>query len=108
MDAYISNFSLLLSLELLERFVVVGCPSLRVRVKLGGKGGQGRGGGCQFLSLREAYIPNLSLLRSLEPLEKFVVAGGGWVVLYFALHWYHRVEWRDFFNAELALWTLDA
>ena len=41
MDAYISNFSLLLSLELLERFVVVGCPSLRVRVKLVGKGGQG-------------------------------------------------------------------
>ena len=26
MDAYISNFSLLLSLELLEKFVVVGCP----------------------------------------------------------------------------------
>ena len=41
MDAYISNFSLLLSLELLERFVVVGCPSLRVRVKLVGRGGQG-------------------------------------------------------------------
>ena len=74
MDAYISNFSLLLSLELLERFVVVGCPSLRVRVKLGGKGGQGRGG-CQFLSLRDAYISNLSLLRSVELLEKFVEVG---------------------------------
>ena len=35
--------------------------------------------GGQFLSLREAYISNLSLLRSLEPLEKFL--GGGWVVL---------------------------
>ena len=46
-----------------------------VRVKLVGKGG--RGGGRQFLSLREAYISNLSLLRSLEPLEKFVVGGGG-------------------------------
>ena len=59
--------------------MVVGCPSLRVRVKLGGKGGQGRGG-CQFFSLREAYISNLSLLQSLEPLEKFVVVGGWWVV----------------------------
>ena len=29
-----------------------------------------------FLSLREAYIPNLSTLLSLEPLEK--VPGGGW------------------------------
>ena len=35
--------------------------------------------GGQFLSLREAYISNLSLLRSLEPLEKFVVVVvGGW------------------------------
>ena len=60
--------------------MVVGCPSLRVGVKLGGKGGHGRGGGCQFLSLREAYILKLSLLRSLEPLEKFVVVVvvGGW------------------------------
>ena len=30
----------------------------------------------QLLSRREAYISNLSLLPSLEPLEKFVV--GGW------------------------------
>ena len=36
--------------------------------------------GGQFLSLREAYISNLSLLRSLEPLEKFL-GGGGWVVV---------------------------
>ena len=35
-------------------------------------------GGGQFLSLREAYIPNLSLLRSLEPLEKVCGGGGGW------------------------------
>ena len=41
-------------------------------VRVGGE----RGG--QFLSLRGAYISNLSLLRSLEPLEKFVVGGGGW------------------------------
>ena len=36
--------------------------------------------GGQFLSLREAYILNLSLLGSLEPFEKFVVVvgGGGW------------------------------
>ena len=34
--------------------------------------------GGQFLSLREAYISSLSLLRSLEPLEKFL---GGWVVV---------------------------
>ena len=46
--------------------------SLVVRVVRGG----------QFLSLREAYILNLSLLGSLEPFEKFVVVvvvgGGGW------------------------------
>ena len=44
---------------------------------MGGEGGR------QFLSLREAYLSNLSLLRSLEPLEKFVVVvvGGGWVVV---------------------------
>ena len=38
--------------------------------------------GGQFLSLRDAYIPNLSLLRSLEPFKKFVVvvvAGWWWV-----------------------------
>ena len=41
---------------------------------MGGEGGR------PFLSLREAYLSNLSLLRSLEPLEKFVVVvvGGGW------------------------------
>ena len=37
---------------------------------------EGRG---QFLSLREAYLSNLSLLPSLEALEKFVVVVvGGW------------------------------
>ena len=35
-DAYISNLSLLRSVGLLEKFVEVGCPSLRDRVKLGG------------------------------------------------------------------------
>ena len=35
----------------------------------------GEGGG-QFLSLREVYLSNLSLLQSLEPSEKFMV--GGW------------------------------
>ena len=35
-----------------------------------------------FLSLKEAYVPNLSLSLCLEPVEKFmVVGGGGWVVL---------------------------
>ena len=38
--------------------------------------GGGRNEGCLLLSLREAYIPNLSTLLSLEPLEK--VPGGGW------------------------------
>ena len=38
---------------------------------MGGEGGR------PFLSLREAYLSNLSLLRSLEPLEKFVVVVGG-------------------------------
>ena len=33
--------------------------------------------GGQVLSLREAYIQNRSLLRSLEPFQKFVL--GGWV-----------------------------
>ena len=40
-------------------------------------GVSGGGGRVQFLSLREAYIPNLSFLRSLEPFEKFGVVGGG-------------------------------
>ena len=34
------------------------------------------GGGGQFGSLREAYIPNHSLLLCLEALEKFLVVGG--------------------------------
>ena len=37
----------------------------------------GRGRGRQFLSLREAYIPNLSILLCLEAVEKFLV--GGWI-----------------------------
>ena len=40
-------------------------------VRVGGEGGG------QFLSLREVYLSNLSLLQSLEPSEKFVVGGGG-------------------------------
>ena len=32
--------------------------------------------GGQFLSLKEAYISNLSVLMGLEPSEKFVVGGG--------------------------------
>ena len=35
--------------------------------------------GGQVISLREAYIQNLSLLGSLDPFKKFVV--GGWVVV---------------------------
>ena len=35
-----------------------------------------KGGGGPFLNLRVAYIPNLHLLKSLEPSEKFV-----WVVM---------------------------
>ena len=38
--------------------------------------GEGRGEGGLFLSLREAYLPNIRTLLSLEPLEK--VPGGGW------------------------------
>ena len=33
--------------------------------------------GGQFLSLREAYISNMSLLIGPEPLQKFGVGGGG-------------------------------
>ena len=59
-------------------------PSLGNRAKYGGWDRErevevGRGGG-PFLSLRVAYIPNLSLLRSLELSKKFVwwlVVGGG-------------------------------
>ena len=39
---------------------------------MGGEGGQ-------FLSLREAYIPNLSLLVCLEAFKKMLV--GGWLVV---------------------------
>ena len=55
-------------------------PSSRDRVKGGSKaedcGMWGRGG--QFLSVTEAYIPNLSLLMCLEAFKKFLVGGGGW------------------------------
>ena len=34
-----------------------------------------------ILSLRKAYISGLSLLLCLELLKKFVVVGGGWVVV---------------------------
>ena len=43
--------------------------------------GGGGNEGCLLLSLREAYIPNLSTLLSLEPLEKVPGGGGWWVVL---------------------------
>ena len=36
--------------------------------------------GILLLSLRVDNIPNLSLLEILELLEKFLCAGGGWVV----------------------------
>ena len=41
-----------------------------------------KGGATVFLilDLREAYIPNLSLLACLEPFKKFLVVGGWWVV----------------------------
>ena len=35
----------------------------------------------QFISLREAYIPNLSLQMCVEALKKFLVVGGGWVAV---------------------------
>ena len=38
---------------------------------LGGLGNGGLGGGGPFLSLRVAYIPNRSLLQSLESFEKW-------------------------------------
>ena len=44
----------------------------RDRVNSGGVDGRGIGGG-QFISLREAYKPNLSLLLCLEAFEKFLV-----------------------------------
>ena len=31
-----------------------------------------------FLTLRYAYISNMSLLLGLEPFQKFAVGGGGW------------------------------
>ena len=34
----------------------------------------------QFLSLKKASVPNLSLPLSLEPFEKFLVVGGWWWV----------------------------
>ena len=42
-------------------------------------GGGGQNFGVKLLGLYEAYIPNLGLLPSLEPSEKFsvVVVGGG-------------------------------
>ena len=48
------------------------------RIKCGVLGG-GVGGRGQFLGLKYAYIPNLSPLLSLEPFEKFLVGGGGWL-----------------------------
>ena len=46
-------------------------PSLRRRVKYGGLDRErGFGMGVPFLGFNVAYIPNLSLLQSLEPFEK--------------------------------------
>ena len=36
--------------------------------------------GLWLVDLYEAYIPNLGLIRSLEPLKKFAVVVDGWVV----------------------------
>ena len=55
----------------METKLIFSLPTFpRDRVNSGGVDRQGMG---QFISLREAYIPNLSLLRSLEPFKKFVV-----------------------------------
>ena len=60
-------------LEALILFLVP--PSPRDRVK--GVVRLGMGGGGQNLGLREAYIPNLSLLVCLEAFKKFLVVVGG-------------------------------
>ena len=52
----------------------VGGP-LGNRVKFDGEGWVDK-----FLSLRQVYISNLSLLLALEPFKKLAVGGGGWVV----------------------------
>ena len=50
---------------------IFGPPFLRHRVKYGGLDKKrGVGMGVPFLGFRVAYIPNLSLLQSLEPIEK--------------------------------------
>ena len=49
----------------------------RDRVNWGGVDRQEMGGG-QFISLREAHIPNLSLLLCLKAVEKFPVVVVGW------------------------------
>ena len=43
-----------------------------------GRLGEVYSSGCQFLSIRRAYLPNLDLLQCLEHFKKFVV-GGWWV-----------------------------
>ena len=53
------------------KFLVPPPSSLRHRVKYGGLNrSTGVGMGVPFLGFRVAYIPNLSLLQSLEPFEK--------------------------------------
>ena len=46
-----------------------------------------------FMSLKGIYIPNFSLLKSLEPSEKFLVVsvGGGDVKTYFSEERIHRI-----------------
>ena len=51
----------------------------RDRAKWGGVDKDGmRGWGDQFMCLREAHIPNLSLLLCLEAFEKFLVGWWWW------------------------------
>ena len=58
----------------METKLIFSLPTFpRDRVNSGGVDRRGMGGGGQFISLREAYIPNLSLLLRLEALEKFLV-----------------------------------
>ena len=62
----------------METKLIFSLPTFpRDRVNSGGVDRRGMGGG-QFISLREAYIPNLSLLLCLEAFEKFLVVVG-WV-----------------------------
>ena len=56
-------------------------PLPRTRVKYWGWDGELERGGGLLLRLGLVYIPNLSLLLSLEPLEKFLCGGWWWWVV---------------------------